>query len=264
MNQKSIAIIGCGNLGISLARGLIKNQKTAPEQIIATRRNLKRLENLRSEGVYVTNDNIEATKKSDTIILALKPYNLPKVLKEIRSEIDPDKHVIISVATGVSLSEMECDLPQNTKLYRAMPNTASDVGASITCLCTNSKDMDKNMYVRELFDSIGRSVMIKEEHMQAATVLGACGIAYVLRFIRAMTQGGIQIGFDSKTAGDIVNQVVNGASQLLIERQGHPEHEIDKVTTPMGCTIEGLNEMEHNGFSSSLIKGIISSFNKIQ
>ena len=264
MNQKSIAIIGCGNLGISLVRGLIHNQKTTPEQIIATRRNLKKLQSLRSEGIYVTDNNIEATKKSDTIILALKPYNLSKVLKEIRSEIDPGKHIVISVATGISLSEMEQDLPENTKLYRAMPNTASDVGVSITCLCTNSRDMDKNMYVRELFDSIGSTVIIKEEHMQAATVLGACGIAYVLRFIRAMTQGGIQIGFDSKTASDIVNQVVNGASQLLIERGSHPEHEIDKVTTPMGCTIEGLNEMEHNGFSSSLIKGIVASFKKIQ
>ena len=99
--------------------------------------------------------------------------------------------------------------------------------------------------------------------MQSATILGACGIAYVLRFIRAMIQGGIQIGFDSKTASEIVTQTVKGAASLLIEKNEHPEFEIDKVTTPKGCTIVGLNEMEHNGFSSSLIKGIVASYNKI-
>ena len=264
MKQKSIAIIGCGNIGTSLAKGFICNKKITPEHIIATRRNLKHLQSLRSQGIYVTDDNIEAAKKSNIIILALKPYNFPKVLKHIRSEIDPDKHIIVSVATGISISEIEQYLPKGTKLYRAMPNTASGVGESITCICTDSKDMEKNIYVRELFEAIGIVVMIKEEHMGAATVLGACGIAFVLRFIRAMIQGGIQIGFDSKTASSIVNQVVYGASQLLIEQGNHPEEEIDKVTTPRGCTIEGLNEMEHNGFSSSLIKGVVSSFKKIQ
>jgi pyrroline-5-carboxylate reductase len=104
---------------------------------------------------------------------------------------------------------------------------------------------------------------IEEDLMESATILGACGIAFVLRFIRAMVQGGIQIGFDAKTASAIVNHTVKGAAELLIERNEHPEFEIDKVTTPKGCTIVGLNEMEHNGFSSSLIKGIVASFEKI-
>jgi pyrroline-5-carboxylate reductase len=107
-------------------------------------------------------------------------------------------------------------------------------------------------------------MIIDEELMQSATILGACGIAYALRFIRAMIQGGIQIGFDAKTASAIVNQTVKGAAELLIERKEHPENEIDKVTTPKGCTIVGLNEMEHNGFSSSLIKGIVASYEKIE
>jgi pyrroline-5-carboxylate reductase len=100
--------------------------------------------------------------------------------------------------------------------------------------------------------------------MEAATVIGACGIAYVLRFIRAMIQGGIEIGFDANTASKIVTQTVKGASELLIQREQHPEFEIDKVTTPKGCTIAGLNEMEHNGFSSALIKGIVTSYKKIE
>ena len=99
--------------------------------------------------------------------------------------------------------------------------------------------------------------------MEAATILGACGIAYVLRFARAMTQGGIQIGFDAATANKIVTQTIKGAMQLLIDKNEHPEAAIDKVTTPRGCTIVGLNEMEHQGFSSSLIKGIVASFDRL-
>ena len=118
--------------------------------------------------------------------------------------------------------------------------------------------------VKFLFDIIGTTMTIDEDLMESATILGACGIAYVLRFIRAMIQGGIQIGFDAATASTIVNQTVKGAAELLIERHQHPEYEIDKVTTPKGCTIVGLNEMEHNGFSSSLIKGLVASFEKIE
>jgi pyrroline-5-carboxylate reductase len=105
--------------------------------------------------------------------------------------------------------------------------------------------------------------VIEEGLMEAATVLGACGIAFVLRFIRGMIQGGIEIGFSAKMATDIVTQTVKGASELLIQNETHPEAEVDKVTTPRGCTIAGLNEMEHNGFSSALIKGIVTSYEKI-
>src|SRR5690606_15534864 len=111
------------------------------------------------------------------------------------------------------------------------------------------------IYVTELFNQLGITISIDEKLMDAATVLGACGIAYALRFIRAATQGGIEIGFDARTANLISAQTVKGAAELLLRLNHHPEEEIDKVTTPKGCTIVGLNEMEHQGFSSSLIKG---------
>mgnify|MGYP000518575591 CR=1 FL=1 len=119
-------------------------------------------------------------------------------------------------------------------------------------------------YVTDLFNQLGLTISIDEKLMDAATVLGACGIAYALRFIRAATQGGIEIGFDAKTANLIAAQTVKGAAELLLKGNRHPEEEIDKVTTPKGCTISGLNEMEHRGFSSSLIKGILNSFHKIE
>jgi pyrroline-5-carboxylate reductase len=118
-------------------------------------------------------------------------------------------------------------------------------------------------YVQELFNQLGKVVVIDEKLMDAVTVLGACGIAYALRYIRANIQGGIEIGFDAATASLIAAQTVKGAAELLIKTGRHPEQEIDKVTTPKGCTIAGLNEMEHQGFSSSLIKGISASFDKI-
>jgi pyrroline-5-carboxylate reductase len=133
----------------------------------------------------------------------------------------------------------------------------------MTCLASNNANKEDFRIVTNIFKSLGETIEINEQLMDAATVLGACGIAYVLRFIRGMIQGGIEIGFDAKTATQIATQTVKGASELLIQKGNHPEAEIDKVTTPKGCTIAGLNEMEHQGFSSSLIKGIKTSFDSI-
>jgi pyrroline-5-carboxylate reductase len=145
-----------------------------------------------------------------------------------------------------------------------MPNTAADVSQSITCLFTGNCDERQKEMAKMLFDCIGETVFINEELMNAATILGACGVAYALRFMRAMIQGGIQVGFDAKTATTIATQTVKGAAELIIRNNEHPEKEIDKVTTPKGCTIVGLNEMEHSGFSSSLIKGIVASYKAIE
>jgi pyrroline-5-carboxylate reductase len=148
-------------------------------------------------------------------------------------------------------------------MFRAMPNTAIAIQESVTCLCSTHATDSQIKYVTDLFDQLGITISIDEKLMDAATVLGACGIAYALRFIRAATQGGIEIGFDAKTANLIAAQTVKGAAELLLKGNRHPEEEIDKVTTPKGCTIVGLNEMEHRGFSSSLIRGIGASYNKI-
>jgi pyrroline-5-carboxylate reductase len=169
---------------------------------------------------------------------------------------------LVSVTTGVKISEIQKITGSEVPVIRAMPNISAGVCRSVTCLCGNGS-AGELAPVKSLFDLIGTSMIIDEDLMESATILGACGIAYVLRFIRAMIQGGIQIGFDAATASAIVNQTVKGAAELLIEGHQHPEFEIDRVTTPKGCTIVGLNEMEHNGFSSSLIKGLVASFAKI-
>ncbi len=263
MNQKRIAIIGGGNLGAAIAEGLIKSSFIKPESITVTRRNLARLQALKEQGVMVTDNNQAAIQNSEVIIVALKPFNVKDVLTSLKESFDPKKHIIISVVTGVYLKELQAVVDKGVPLFRAMPNTAIAIQESVTCLCHQDASEEQVNYVKKLFDQLGITIPIEEKLMDAATVLGACGIAYALRFIRAATQGGIEIGFDAKTASLIAAQTVKGSAELLLKLNRHPEEEIDKVTTPKGCTIVGLNEMEHNGFSSSLIRGISASYNKI-
>ena len=262
MSHTKIAVIGGGNLGQSILKGLLANKEYLPKNITITKRNISELSVFKKSGVNVTPDNGKAVTNSDIIILALKPYTVLTVLDEILPKLDPKKHELVSLASGVSIAQLTEVIQNKVPIYRAMPNTASKVSESITCIATNTKSI--NPRIEECFQSIGSTIQIDEELMDAATVLGACGIAYALRFIRSMVQGGIQIGFDSKTASKIANQTVKGAAALLIEEGNHPEFEIDKVTTPKVCTIVGLNEMEHNGFSSALIKGITKSHDAIE
>ena len=264
MNAKRIAIIGGGNLGMAIAEGLLKSGFSKPDQITITRRTLSRLDDLKQKGVRVTDNNEEAIRTSEVIIVALKPFNVKDVLAELRNSFDPQKHIIISVVTGIFLKDLASIFNSPIPIFRAMPNTAIAIQESVTCLCAQGATPAQIDYVKILFDQLGITIPIDEKLMDAATVLGACGIAFALRFIRAATQGGIEIGFDAKTASLIAAQTVKGSAELLLKLNRHPEEEIDKVTTPKGCTIVGLNEMEHQGFSSSLIRGISASFKKIQ
>jgi len=264
MKKNGVAIIGGGNLGLAIINGLLKSNSSLPYSLHVSKRNSQSINYLKDFGVQVYNQNTTMISETNLIIIAVKPFDVASVLKEIAPLLDPEKHILISVATGVSVSEIKSHLSIQIPVFRAMPNTATDIAESMTCISIENNTETQQQAVKELFSFLGEVIFIKEELMEAATVLGACGIAYVLRFMRSMVQGGIQIGFDSKTASAIVNQVVKGAAELLIERKAHPEQEIDKVTTPKGCTIIGLNEMEHNGFSSSLIKGISASYKQIE
>ncbi len=263
MRKKKIAILGGGNLGGAIAEGLIKSQFVAAGQITVTRRNVDAISHLKNLGAAVTTENDTAIQNSDVIIVSLKPYNVKEVLEKVKKNFDPSRHILISVVTGVFLKDLAAIVDSGVPLFRAMPNTAIAIQESVTCLCHTGASDDQVQYVTDLFNHLGITIPIDEKLMDAATVLGACGIAYALRFIRAATQGGIEIGFDARTANLISAQTVKGAAELLLKLNRHPEEEIDKVTTPKGCTIVGLNEMEHQGFSSSLIKGIGASYDKI-
>ncbi len=260
--MKRIAIIGGGNLGTAIALGLMKSEFIAADHITVTKRNTVTLAGIQSVGVQVTSDNVEAVKNSDTVILAVKPFQIKEILESITPALGAN-HILISVVTGISLEEMHTVLQKDIPMFRAMPNTAIAIQESITCISSKGNSEDDKHYVDDLFSRLGKIAHINENLMNAATVLGACGTAFAMRYIRANIQGGIEIGFDAATASLIAAQTVKGAAELLLTTHTHPEQEIDKVTTPKGCTIAGLNEMEHQGFSSSLIKGISASYAKI-
>jgi pyrroline-5-carboxylate reductase len=262
MNKK-VAIIGGGNLGASMAEGLVSSGFVSADHLIVTKRNITTLSPLEAKGVTVTSDNNKAVQQAEWIVLAVKPFQIKEVLSGILPDLDPKKHVLVSVVTGVWIKDIQEIVGDQFPVFRAMPNTAIAIRESMTCICAQQSSVAQIQYATDLFDQLGRSVFIEEKLMDAATVLGACGTAFAMRYIRANIQGGIEIGFSAATASLIAAQTVKGAAELLLQKNTHPEQEIDKVTTPKGCTIAGLNEMEHQGFSSSLIKGIATSYNKI-
>ncbi|NJN27937.1 MAG: pyrroline-5-carboxylate reductase [Cyclobacteriaceae bacterium] len=262
MKDKKIAIIGGGNLGSSIAYGLLASKLYLAANITVTRRKIEIISDLADKGLNVHSDNLLAIKEADIVIVAVKPKMVDAVLHEAKAVLSPEK-IVISVATGVKLAHMQAIVGSGIPVFRAMPNTAISIRESMTCIATANGHDAQIAEVLDIFNQLGQSIKIAEELMDASTVLAACGIAYALRFIRAASQGGIEIGFDAATAQTIASQTVRGAAGLLIKGGQHPEREIDKVTTPAGITIAGLNEMEHQGFSSSLIKGIKTSFEKI-
>jgi len=260
--SRKITIIGGGNLGIAIAEGLIDSKYSKASDITITRRNLSLLNDLKKKGCQVESDNAKAVKSADIILLCVKPFQIKDVLKGISKSIS-SKQILISVVSSVSIDEISDTIGKKISVFRAMPNTAIAIGESMTCLAHQNASKKDVEIVSELFDNLGQTTLIEEKLMEAATIIGACGTGFAMRYIRASIQGGIEIGFDAATARKIVAQTVKGAACLLIEKGSHPEQEIDKVTTPKGCTIAGLNEMEHNGLSSSLIKGITVSYKKI-
>ena len=263
MIEQKITIIGGGNLGSAIAQGLIKSKMIQPSAITVTRRKLNLLEDLKVQGVTITNDNIDASRNADIIILAIKPYQVLTIIEEIKPILKSNQ-ILISLVAGIGLDKLEETAGSEVQIFRAMPNTAIAIRESMTLISTNVKSEDLRNQVLHIFDQLGQAIIITEDLMAAATVLASCGIAFALRYMRAAMQGGIEIGFGAEMAQFITAQTVKGATGLILESGRHPEQEIDKVTTPRGITITGLNEMEHKGFSSSLIQGLIASFNKIE
>jgi pyrroline-5-carboxylate reductase len=262
MKQK-IAILGGGNIGKAIANGLLASSKMEASDIVVTDLNMNRLDELKQKGIEVTSDNAEALGKSGVIILCVQPTQVKDLMDQIRTSLDPDKHILAYVVAAYEIQDIRDLAEVPIPVVRVMPNTAIAIQESMTCLATHEGSDGALEKVQEIFDQLGTTMVIRERLMGAATILGACGIAYFMRFIRAASQGGIQVGFHADQAQAIAAQTAKGAASLLLQTGHHPEDEIDKVTTPRGCTIAGLNEMEHYGLSSAVIKGIITSYNEI-
>ncbi len=259
-----IAIIGAGNIGTALAEGFSAIEKK--ENIILTRRNIQHLDEYRSKGFQSTDSNKDAIKNADLVLLAVLPQQINEVLKEMAPVVDTKKSTMISCVAGITIQNIKDVLGKDTRVVRAMPNTALSLQQSMTCIAFGDKTTElpdeHKKFILELFNQVGTTLVIKEEMMTAATALCACGIAFFMRAIRSASQGGIEMGFHADEALQLAVQTAKGAALLLQKEEAHPEKEIDRVTSPKGCTIAGLNEMEHNGYSSAMIKGLLTSFNK--
>ncbi len=260
--SRTLTIIGAGNIGRALAQGLVAKGINGPGEVTLTRRQLDRLDDLAARGFATTSDNLAGVKASDTIVVAVEPQQLDGVLDEIAPALDPNRHVLVSVVSGAAIGNLAARLPQGLPVVRAMPNTAMALGQSMTCLAANDVGAAALPQIATMFDALGETLVVREEMMVPATALCACGIAYFLRVIRAASQGGIEIGFHPDDALKLAAQTALGAASLVLQEGNHPERQIDHVTTPRGCTIAGLNEMEHAGLSSAMIKGIVTAAEK--
>lgn len=257
-----IAIIGAGNIGTAIASGLSKSDNYKAQNIALSRRRVELLESFKEQGFHVSSDNRAVVRNARILIIAVEPQQMDGLLDEIKSELDPEKHTVISVVSGVSLDTIREKTHNDLAIVRAMPNTAIAIQESMTCMASDHADTETLETASSIFETVGKTLVIQEELMTSATALGACGIAFFLRAIRAASQGGIEIGFHADEALLIAAQTAKGAASLLGDMKNHPEFEIDRVTTPRGCTISGLNQMEHQGFSSAMIRGILVSAEK--
>lgn len=261
--KEKIAIIGGGNLGGAMTEGLLRSGRYEAAQIVLTRRRVELLAEFSAAGVRVSADNVSAAAEATLVVLAVQPAQVEGTLAELKHVLQARRPMIISAVTGVSCTELETFVGPGVPIVRAAPNTAVAIGQSATCVTFFNCNAEETMRAQTFLNALGQTFVVPEELMAAATVIDACGVAYALRYIRAISQAGVEIGFDAELAGAIAAQTVKGAAQLLLENGRHPEEEIDRVTTPKGCTITGLNEMEHEGFSSSIIKGVVKSFSRI-
>lgn len=257
-----IAIIGAGNMGGAIAAGLAKGKLFDSKDMICTARTQKTLDKIKAvdPAITVTTDNVMAVKEADVVILAVKPWLMEDVISGLREHVDISRQIFVSVAAGITLEQLSQwiapSMPSYVSVFRAIPNTAASVLASMTFIASAHADEEEIRLVQDIFDEMGWTMYVEERLIPAGTALASCGIAFAMRYIRAASEGGVEIGFRPEEARKIVEYTVKGAAELLLANGGHPEDEIDKVTTAGGITIKGLNEMEHEGFTSAVIKGL--------
>ena len=253
-----IAVIGAGAMGGATVEGLIKGQMFKNEDITVSDPSQAVVEKFANTGVSVTTDNKLAAETADIVCVVVKPWLVERVLEDIKPELDPRKQILIVIAAGVSSESIQGWLGESCPpLFLVIPNIAIAEMASMTfivpCGAATQQHTDT---VKAMFDEMGNSLITDEQHLAAGTTLASCGIAYAMRYIRAASEGGVELGFKADDAKKIVMQTMKGAVELLEANGLHPEAAIDLVTTPGGVTIKGLNEMEHAGFTSAVIRGL--------
>mgnify|MGYP000609669041 CR=1 FL=1 len=253
-----ITIIGAGNIGGAIARGLAKGHMFKASDITCTAQSDTTLEKIRNTNpdFVLSLDNVEAVKGADIIVIAVKPWRVEEIIDQIKGILDYDKQIIVSVAAGITFDLLNTYLTKNTGFDDCLTTPTI---FRMTFVAARNASKEQTDLIINIFNELGNAMLVEERLMSAGTALASSGIAFALRYIRAAIEGGVELGFYPKQAQEIVVHTVKGAVDLLLENKSNPETEIDKVTTPGGITIKGLNEMELSGFTSSVIRGLKAS-----
>jgi len=260
MDIDRIAVIGAGKMGSTLIHALLERTQLEPEQIVATRKQLEPLKKIaEAEGIAITTDNLEAVNQAGLILICVKPQIVDRVLGEIASALDTNQ-IVVSIAAGVTTRQIEGRIAPGIPVIRAMPNTASLIGSSMTALCAGGAALPHQVDItRNIFAAVGRTVVLDEQYFDAVTGLAASGPAFIYIIIEALAEGGVKVGLPRSVATELAAQACLGAAKMVLDTGAHPALLKDDVTTPAGCTMDGILTLEEGGLRVTLIKAVVEA-----
>ncbi len=260
MGKEKVAFLGLGKMGEILLQALLKKNVLSPKNTVATVRHPERAQKLSQElGISVTTDNRQAAQQSDLVLLCVKPQTVREVTEEIAAELTPDKQ-LISIAASVPTHYIEEILDSEVPVVRAMPNTPCVIGCGMTGLCKGKFADESHLDIAQtLFDSVGLTVTVDEKRMDAVTGLSASGPAFVFIILESLAEGGVKVGLPRDVATLLAAQTVQGAARMVLETGQHPALLKDAVTTPAGCTVDGILELEEGKLRVTLIKAVVKA-----
>ena len=252
-----VAVLGAGKMGGILLQAFLKNNLLSPEQIFATVQHAERARALSAQfGVEVTTDNLAAAKQAEVILLGVKPTQVPALIEEIRAALTPKK-MVLSFAASVKTRSIEDGAGCELAVVRAMPNTPAMLAAGITALCSGRFVSPEQMAVaQKIFQTVGKTVVVDEKHMDAVTGLSGSGPAFLYIIIEALAEAGVNVGLPRDVATLLAAQTTLGSARMVLETGYHPALLKDAVTTPAGCTVDGILELEEGGLRVTLIKAV--------
>jgi pyrroline-5-carboxylate reductase len=258
LSQLRVAVLGAGKMGGILLQAFLKQQILHPDQLLATVAHADRAAALSAQwGVEVSTDNLAAAERADVILLGVKPFQIPDLIAQISPALNTGK-LLISFAASVKTGAIEQASGIEIPVIRAMPNTPSMLGAGISALCRGRFVTDPQMaFATRIFETIGRTVVVDEKHMDAVTGLSASGPAYIYIILESLAEAGVKVGLPRDIATLLAAQTTYGAARMVLETGYHPALLKDAVTTPAGCTIDGILELEEGGLRVTLIKAVM-------
>jgi pyrroline-5-carboxylate reductase len=267
LSDKKLAVLGAGKLGGILLRAYLKQGLFSSNRVTATVKHAERAAALAKElGIAVTTDNCEAVKGADILLLTTKPQTVGEVLQEIAPEIGADV-LVVSVAASVptgfveqQLAAASGDKDDNVAVVRAMPNTPAAVDCGMTAICGGSHATSDQLEIaRSMFDAVGRTIVLDEKHMDAVTGLSASGPAFAYIILESLAEAGVKVGLPRDVATLLAAQTMKGAASVVLETGDHPALLKDAVTTPAGCTIDGILELEEGKLRVTLVKAVVKA-----